>query len=96
MRAASWIAWFGVAYAALVASLVGHGLYYVLMQRHPVASVTPYLLLAPLGASLLGIVVLGDRVGPRLWLGGAMVLGGVLAIALRNRVRARVTPAVEL
>jgi O-acetylserine/cysteine efflux transporter len=89
MRAASWLGWFGVAYAALVASLVGHGLYYVLMQRHPVARVTPYLLLAPLGASVLGILVLGDRVGPRLWLGGAMVLGGVLAIALRNMTKAR-------
>jgi O-acetylserine/cysteine efflux transporter len=89
LRTASWVGWFGVAYAALVASLVGHGLYYVLMQRHAVAKVTPYLLLAPLGAMLLGIVVLHDQVGPRLWIGGAMVLGGVLAIALRNRAKAR-------
>jgi O-acetylserine/cysteine efflux transporter len=92
MRAASWVGWFGVAYAALVASLVGHGLFYVLMQRHPVARVTPYLLLAPLGAMVLGIVVLHDEVGPRLWLGGAMVLGGVLAIALRNLQKARTPP----
>jgi O-acetylserine/cysteine efflux transporter len=92
IRAASWVAWFGVAYAALVASLVGHGLYYVLMQRHPVAKVTPYLLLAPLLATLLGIAVLHDKVGPRLWLGGAMVLGGVLLIALRNLQKA-LTPA---
>jgi O-acetylserine/cysteine efflux transporter len=92
LRAATWVGWFGVAYAALVASLVGHGLYYVLMQRHPVAKVTPYLLLAPLGAMVLGIVVLHDRVGPRLWLGGAMVLGGVLAIALRNLQKARAAP----
>jgi O-acetylserine/cysteine efflux transporter len=89
LRTASWVGWFGVAYAALVASLVGHGLYYVLMQRHAVAKVTPYLLLAPLGAMLLGIVVLHDQVGPRLWIGGAMVLGGVLAIALRNMAKAR-------
>ena len=95
IRAASWVGWFGVAYAALVASLVGHGLYYQLMQRHPVARVTPYLLLAPLLATVLGIVVLHDQVGPRLWLGGAMVLGGVLAIALRNLTKARVTPVAE-
>ena len=92
IASASWVAWFGVAYAALVASLVGHGLFYVLMQRHPVARVTPYLLLAPLGAMVLGIVVLHDEVGPRLWLGGAMVLGGVLAIALRNLQKARTPP----
>ena len=95
LRTASWVGWFGVAYAALVASLVGHGLYYVLMQRHAVAKVTPYLLLAPLGAMVLGIVVLHDQVGPRLWIGGAMVLGGVLAIALRNRAKARPPLPVE-
>jgi O-acetylserine/cysteine efflux transporter len=92
IRAASWVGWAGVAYAALVASLVGHGLFYVLTQRHPIARVTPYLLLAPLLATVLGIVVLHDRVGPRLWLGGAMVLGGVLAIALRNLQKARAAP----
>jgi len=92
---ASWVAWFGVAYAAIVASMIGHGLYYLLLQRHPVAQVTPYLLSAPVLATLLGIAVLHDRVGPRLWLGGAMVLGGVLAIALRNLTRTRPMPPAE-
>jgi O-acetylserine/cysteine efflux transporter len=89
IASASWVAWFGVVYAALVASVVGHGIYYVLVQRHPVATITPYLLVAPLLATLLGIYLLGDQVGPRLWLGGAMVLGGVLAIALRALAKAR-------
>jgi len=83
IASASWVAWFGVVYAALIASVVGHGLYYVLVQKHPVAQVTPYLLAAPLLATLLGIWLLHDQVGPRLWLGGAMVLAGVLAIGLR-------------
>jgi O-acetylserine/cysteine efflux transporter len=87
LRHASWVAWAGIAYAAVIASLLGHGIYYVLMQRHPVAQVTPYLLATPLLATLLGIVLLGDAVGPRLWLGGAMVLGGVLVVSLRNGKR---------
>ena len=89
IASASWVAWFGVAYAAVVASVLGHGIYYLLVQRHPVAQVTPYLLAAPLLATLLGIWLLGDRVGPRLWLGGAMVLGGVFAIALRTLAKSR-------
>ena len=89
MRAASWVAWGGVAYSALVSSLFGYGLYYVLVQRHPVAQVTPYMLLAPVMAVLLGIAFWGDRPGPALWIGGAMVLGGVLAIALRAVVKQR-------
>ena len=77
----------------MVASLLGHGLYYVLVQRHPVAQVTPYLLLAPLLAAWASL--LGDQLGPRLWLGGAMVLGGVLAIALRALAKSRPLATAE-
>ncbi len=89
---ATWVAWAGVAYAAVIASLVGHGIYYLLLQRHPVAQVTPYLLSAPVLATMLGIYFLHDQVGPRLWFGGAMVLGGVFAIAVRNLAVVRVAP----
>ena len=82
-------AWSGVVYAALASSLLGHGLYYSLVQRHPVALMMPWLLLVPVIAVALGIVFWGDRPGPRVWLGGAMVLGGVLLIALRQRFKMR-------
>ena len=95
LRHASWIGWGGAAYAALFASLLGHGLYYVLVQRHPVAQVTPWLLLAPVGAILLGLAFWGDRPGPQLWIGGAMVLGGVLIIALRAMAKQRPLPPGE-
>ena len=91
----SWVAWAGALYAAFVSSLLGHGLYYVLVQRHPVAQVTPWLLLVPVLAVGLGIAFWCDRPGPRLWLGGAMVLGGVLIIALRAIAKARPIPASE-
>jgi O-acetylserine/cysteine efflux transporter len=83
--------WGGVLYSALIASMVGHGLFFVLIQKHPVSKITPYLLLAPLLAAVLGIVFLNNSVGPRLWLGGAMVLAGVLIIGLRNLAKARVS-----
>lgn len=94
-RGASWIGWGGVAYSALISSLFGHGLYYRLVQRHPVAQVTPYLLFAPIGAVILGMLFWGDRPGPRLFLGGAMVLGGVLAIALRAKSKHRPAPPAQ-
>ena len=89
----TWIGWSGVAYSALASSLLGHGLYYVLVQRHPVAQVTPWLLLAPVLAVALGVLVWGDRPGATLWLGGAMVLGGVLAIALQGLRRSETASA---
>ena len=90
-----WVPWFGIGYAAIAASLVGHGIYYSLIQRHPVAKVMPWLLLTPLLAMALGIAFFGDRPGPKLWLGGAMVLGGILVIALRTQAKARTAPVAE-
>lgn len=92
IASASWVAWSGVVYSALIASVIGHSLFYWLIQRHPVSRLMPYLLLAPLFAIALGVLFYGDRLGPRLILGGAMVLGGVLAIGLRARTKARELP----
>ena len=95
LRDATWIGWGGAAYSAIGSSLLGHGLYYLLVQKHPIAQVTPWLLLSPVLAVLLGIWFYGDEPGPQLWIGGAMVLGGVLLIALRALARARPMPPAE-
>jgi len=89
---ASGLAWLGAAFAAYASSLLGHGLYYALVQRHPVAQITPWLLLVPVFAMMLGIAFWGDQPGPRVVAGGAMVLGGVLVIALRAKVKSRTLP----
>ncbi|MEO6155594.1 MAG: DMT family transporter [Thermomonas sp.] len=86
---ASWIAWLAAAFAAYASSLLGHGLYYWLVQRYPVAQITPWLLLVPVFAILLGVAFWGDHPGPRVLVGGAMVLSGVLVIALRAKLKAR-------
>lgn len=88
-------AWFGVAYAAVVASLFGHGIYYTLILRHPVARVMPWLLLTPVFVTGLGIAFWGDTPGPKLWIGGAMTLVGILVIALRSQARSRPIPNPE-
>lgn len=95
LASVSWVGWAGVAYAAFISSLLGHGLYYVLVQKHPVAQVTPWLLLVPVLAVGLGIAFWGDRPGPRLFIGGAMVLGGVLGVALRALAKTRTMPLAK-
>jgi O-acetylserine/cysteine efflux transporter len=97
IEGAAAIHWLGVAYSALGASLVGHGVLYVLVQRHPVAQITPYLLLTPVFALVLGVLVWGDRPGARLWIGALLVLLGVLIVALRQRAKvlARTSTGVQ-
>ena len=85
VQSAGRIHWSSVLYSALGASLVGHGLFYYLVQRHPVTTVMPYLLLTPLFAVAFGVLVWGDRPGWRLILGGAMVLLGIFVITLRAK-----------
>ncbi len=83
--------WAALAYTTVVASLVGHGVFYLLVQRHPVPLVMPYMLMMTPMAALFGIVVWGDTPGPKLWIGGTIILASILFITLRGRARAQST-----
>ena len=87
------MAWVAVSYSAIAASIIGHGGFYWLVQRHEVNRITPFLLLVPVLSVLLGIAVWGDRPGPRLMIGGGLILLGVLWITLRARWRRAPRPA---
>lgn len=89
IRSAEWIHWGSVIYSALIASLVGHGIFYYLVQRHPVTAVMPYMLLTPVFAVLFGTFVWGDRPGWRLILGSFLVLAGIFVITLRALTKSR-------
>jgi O-acetylserine/cysteine efflux transporter len=85
MQTANAIQWASVVYSALIASLVGHGLFYFLVQRHPISTLMPYMLLTPVFAVIFGILVWGDQPGWRIFVGGLMVLFGIAVITMRAR-----------
>jgi len=87
IRTAQWQHWAAVGYSAVLASIVGHGLFFFLVQRHPVSSVMPYLQLTPVLAVAFGVFVWGDRPGARLLVGGMLVIVGILFITLRASQR---------
>ena len=73
-----------ILYSAIGGSILGHSAYYWLLQRLPISTVAPSILLTTLIAVIAGIVFLGDPFGPRMVAGGLMVLAGVGTVLLRT------------
>ena len=83
LRAAPWQAWAALAYTVIAGSLIGHTLYYVLIQRYEVSLVGSILLLSPAIGVVGGILILGEPFTPLIIVGAAVTLLGV-AIVLRR------------
>jgi O-acetylserine/cysteine efflux transporter len=89
IQSADWLDWSSIAYSAIGASIIGHGLFYYMAQKHPISTIAPYLLVMPLMTVALGVMFWGDHPGWRLLMGGALILMGVLIITLRTRRKAQ-------
>ncbi len=69
-------------YSAVGASIIGHGTVYYLVGKYPVSVVTPLLLLAPILASVFGVLFLEDDLGWKLIVGGLLTMLGILAVSI--------------
>jgi len=85
IRSAQPLHWASVAFSAIGASVVGHGLFFYMAQRYPISSIMPYMLMMPVFAVMFGVLVWGDQPGWRVLVGGSLVLTGILVITLRTR-----------
>jgi len=85
IRSAQPLHWASVAFSAIGASVVGHGLFFYMAQRYPISSIMPYMLMMPVFAVMFGVLVWGDQPGWRVFVGGSLVLTGILVITLRTR-----------
>ncbi|WP_349971918.1 EamA family transporter [Pseudomonas caspiana] len=74
---ASPIAWAAVLYTAISGGLIGFGLWYWLLGRHPVQRLAPFLLLVPVFAVAVSQFLLKEGLSLSLVVGGAAVLLGV-------------------
>ena len=89
--------WSSVAYSALAATLIGHGIVYYLLRLYPVSVTTPYTLLTPLFGIVFLVWLLDDQLTWRMVLGGMLTLGGVAIISLREsrkRAQEKLNPTV--
>ena len=82
VRSATPWEWATPVYSALAASLIGHGIVYLLLGRYPVGVVTPLLLLSPVLAVVFGVLLWGDVLTWKLILGGILTLAGIAIITV--------------
>lgn len=73
-----------VIYSAVIASIIGHSIYYYLIQRLSLSVLSTSLLLTTLVAVVTGIVVLKEPVTWQLIVGGGLTIGGVALILIRE------------
>ncbi|MCF5715819.1 EamA family transporter [Pseudomonas tremae] len=74
---ASPIAWAAVLYTAVSGGLIGFGLWYWLLGRHPIQRLAPFLLLVPVFAVAVSQLLLSEELSTNLIIGGVAVIVGV-------------------
>jgi O-acetylserine/cysteine efflux transporter len=83
LGSATWLDFAAPAYSAVGASLIGHGIVYYLLGRYPVGVTAPLMLLTPVLAVVFGVVLWGDTLTWKLFLGGFLTISGVAVITVR-------------
>lgn len=80
-----WLGWASVAYLGWVSSVIGYGLWTLLLTRHPANRVAPFSLGVPVVGLAAGIVVLGEQVTLWQWLGIAWIVAALACVVLGPR-----------
>ena len=86
IASADWFVWSAVLYLGLVMTVVGYGMWYTLVRKHPVSLIAPFLLMLPVFSVAGGVLFLGERLTTQVMIGGVVVVAGV-AIILFDRPR---------
>lgn len=92
MGLASWAA---VGYLAWVATLVGYGLWAYLMARYPANRVAPFTMLVPVIGLTTGWLVFDEALRPVHFLGGALLMAGLVFNLWGAPVMARLAPVLR-
>ena len=80
---------FSILYLSLMGSVVGFVLFYYLLKQVTASRVALITLVTPVIALWLGRTLNGEHIAPRIWLGTALILGGLVAHQWGDRVLVR-------
>lgn len=73
-----WAGLVALGYLVLCATVLGQGIWTVLLGRYPAGTVAPYCMLVPVVGMGLAALVLGERPSPVELVAGVVIVGGVL------------------
>src|SRR4029079_4448084 len=76
-----------LAYTIFVGGIVGFGLWFWLIARCSMDRVAPFGLLLPVFALISSVLFVGDRMTPKLIVGGLLAVSGVAITQIRSTAR---------
>ncbi|MBR0820423.1 DMT family transporter [Bradyrhizobium liaoningense] len=80
--------WLALAYTIFIGGILGFGLWFWLIGRCSMGRVAPFGLLLPVFALMSSVLFLGERMTPKLIVGGLLAISGVALTQVRPRARA--------
>jgi drug/metabolite transporter (DMT)-like permease len=90
----SWKAWAALAASGVLCTATTTLLWNWGMTRVPASQAGVLLNMEPLIGSLLGVLVLGERLGPSAWVGGGLIVASAITLTTQSKTRVRETMPV--
>lgn len=84
------MALFSLLYMAIFVTIIGHGSWFYLLQKHPVNKVVPYSLMIPVFGMIAGTIFLDEILTWQIITGALFTIAGVAAIVITRK-----TPDLE-
>jgi O-acetylserine/cysteine efflux transporter len=85
--AMSAVGWLAIAYQVLFVGILAYAIWYRLIARYPVNSLSPFTLLIPVISAVAGVVFLDEPITVRFVIGAGLALAGISIITARSGPR---------
>jgi drug/metabolite transporter (DMT)-like permease len=93
VRGLGWHVWFAVAASGLLCTSAATLLWNWGIHRVPASRAGVFLNIEPALGSILGVTILGERLGPGAYAGGALIIAAVIVLTTTGHRESEVTPA---
>ena len=82
LLALNWSGVLAVLYISILSTTLGFGIWGWLLKQYPAATVAPFSLLVPIFGAASAAIVLGERFGPARMAGMALIIAGLVIVAV--------------